>query len=88
MKTFFLCLALCVGGLTASHAAISSVPVSGSSTGIIQVGERCGEGMWRRGPANACYPFMGPGGTYRGTPLECPPGWHIGPARGACWPNR
>ena len=78
---------LSLGTIGAAHAMTVPGPASLGGNAIVQVGEGCGGGMWR-GPGGRCIPFNGPGGSYRGTTIECPPGYHIGPDRGRCWPNR
>ena len=86
VKTAVLGLAVVLGSAVAAKAAPFSLlagPVDGN---IILVGEGCGPGAWRSGLDNRCHPF---GAYAHGIPAyACPPYWHIGPRRGACWPNR
>lgn len=87
IKIAVLSMALGLGLAGAANASSFAVPAPVENGAIIQVGEGCGAGAWR-GPQGVCNRFYGPGGTYRGTVIECPPGFHIGPGRAKCWPNR
>ena len=87
IKSTVLSVCLALGFATAAHAAYLPLPPSIGNDAIVKVGEGCGWGMWR-GPDGRCNPFYGPGGPLRGTQYECPPGFHIGPGRARCWPNR
>ncbi len=87
MRTIILGLSLAFGLAGAAQAAVTPIPVPLSASPIITVGEGCGQGMWRASD-NVCRPFRTPYGSNRNTRFECPPGWHIGPRGGACWPNR
>ncbi len=87
LKLTMLTLALAAGGAKLATAAVSPLPFPQLHSAIVQVGEACGPGFWRSGLDNRCRPL----GVYASnlrTPIECPAGWHIGPGRGACWPNR
>ena len=86
LKTALMAMTMTVGLATAASAAIAVVPPAVADSGITQVGEGCGANRWR-GPDGQCRPFNTPYGNRRGTPYECPPGWHIGPQGGRCWRN-
>ena len=87
VKIMALGAMLALGLATATKAAPLLVPAGAVGSAVMQVGEGCGAWRWR-GPGGACNPFYGPGGSNRGTVYECPPGFHIGPGGGRCWPNR
>ncbi len=78
----------CVFGLaTGANATMSAGPVPTDTSAVVKVGEGCGPGRWR-GPYGGCNTFTTPYGNHRGTAFECPAGFHLGPDRGRCWPNR
>ncbi len=82
-------LSLFAAVAAAKPAGAVSLPIAApvADPAIVQVGEGCGPGGWRSGLDNRCRPL----GVYVVNPrpgIECPAGWHIGPGRGACWPNR
>ena len=79
-------LALAFAVATGARAAVPVLALPGVSGPVTKVGEGCGSGRWRDRFGN-CHWFGGPGGSNRGTAIECPPGTHIGPGRGRCWPN-
>lgn len=86
LKSVTLALSLALVMTTGARAAMPELQTQYTASSIIKVGEGCGPNRWRD-RFNRCHWFGGPGGSYRGTPIECPPGMHIGPRRGACWPN-
>jgi len=88
-------------GLMAGVSSAQAMPVGNLNAGsddaqIILVSGGCGP-YWHRGPYGGCrpggqwgYPRGGGGvdfivGPYGGR--FCPPGYHLGPYRGRCWPN-
>jgi hypothetical protein len=90
-------LALSAGGARA--AAFSPQENGGDLSQATPVSGGCGWG-YHRGPYGGCRPNgpgWGPGPGYgspgrvfvgpRGGAIICPPGYHLGPNLGACWPN-
>lgn len=77
-------------GLLAAMALVSPVvaglpvvpDVSGASP-LLSVAEGCGRG-WTHDRAGYCVPERGWGREER----ACPRGYHLGPHRERCWPNR
>lgn len=71
--------------------------VASDDAQVILVSGGCGP-YWHRGPYGGCRPggqWGYPGGGGGGVPFIegpyggrwCPPGYHLGPYRGRCWPN-
>lgn len=87
LRSLCLSLSLAFGVATGANAAFVPHSVGTFDSPVVKVGEGCGRGMWR-GPRGGCNRFYGPGGNRRGTPYECPRGFHIGPGGARCWPNR
>jgi hypothetical protein len=87
-------------GLMAGMPSAQAMPVSNIGNGdaqLILVSGGCGP-YWHRGPYGGCqpggqwgYPGGGGGGVEPifgpGGGRWCPPGYHLGPYRGRCWPN-
>ncbi len=84
IRTFAFSAAMALGLATAADAAILPLPIDNGDAGIVNVAEGCGAGFWR-GPHGHCNRFAGPGGSYRGTHIACPPGMHIGRYDRRCW---
>jgi hypothetical protein len=78
IRTLVMGTALAFSFVTASSAAITTVPPLRSSDLTVRVAEGCGPGFWR-GPVGRCHPFA--------TGRLCPPGYHIGREGRRCWPN-
>ena len=86
--------------LMAGMPNAQAMPMGNAGNGaaqVILVSGGCGP-YWHRGPYGGCrpggqwgYPGGGDGGVspifgpYGGR--WCPPGYHLGPYRGRCWPN-
>ncbi len=87
IRATVLNVTLALGLATTAHAGFAPVLVGAGNEAIIEVGEGCGQGSWR-GPGGGCNRFYGAEGNNRGTRIECPPGFHIGPGHVKCWPNR
>jgi hypothetical protein len=79
MKTIILSGALAFGLATAAGATVMPAPVGNADGFIIKAAEGCGPGFWR-GPRGHCHPMF--------DGRACPPGYHLGPERKRCWPNR
>jgi hypothetical protein len=79
MKTIVLGAALVFGLATATSATVVPAPIGKADSLIAKVAERCGPGMWR-GPGGRCHPMF--------DGRACPPGYHLGPDRKRCWPDR
>jgi hypothetical protein len=81
-------------GLTTGMPNVQAMPignVSGGDAQVILVSGGCGP-YWHRGPYGGCQPggqwgFPGGGGIRPFYHPYCPPGFHLGPYRGRCWPN-
>ncbi len=83
MKRFTLIAAIAAATLAgaASAEAMTLPQPAPAESGIIQVSGGCGL-YGHRNPYGACVPnYARP--VYR----ACPPGTHLGPYRGRCWPN-
>ena len=88
LKTTLLAARLAFTIAMVGTAAMAPAHVTiGTDGAITQVGEGCGPGRWR-GPYGGCNLFNGPGGSNRGTAIECPPGFHISWDRSRCMANR
>jgi hypothetical protein len=80
-------------GLTIGMPNVQAMPignVGGGDAQVIRVSGGCGP-YWHRGPYGGCQPggqwgFAG-GGIRPFYQPYCPPGYHLGPYRGRCWPN-
>src|SRR6201986_1945641 len=70
--------------LMAGMPNAQAMPMGNAGNGdaqVILVSGGCGP-YWHRGPDGGVSPIFGPyGGRW------CPPGFHLGPYRGRCWPN-
>jgi hypothetical protein len=87
-------------GLTAGMPSAGAMPIGNAGSGdaqVILVSGGCGP-YWHRGPYGGCQPggqWGYPPGGGGGVPFIegpgggrfCPPGYHLGPQGGRCWPN-
>ena len=74
--------------ITEAGQAANMLKAAPEQFSLVQtIGEGCGANAWRDRNGN-CHPFTGPGGSNRGTVIECPPGTHIDDAHRRCLPNR
>ncbi len=86
LKLMSLSLIATMGFAGLASASTMVLPVPPSQSAIVLVGEGCGYGLWRSGLDNRCRRIGRSGHGVAGD--FCPAGWHIGPDRRACWPNR
>jgi hypothetical protein len=85
-------------GLMIGVSNAQAMPIGDIDRGdanLILVSGGCGP-YWHRGPYGGCQPggqWGYPGARWANGGIRpfyrpyCPPGYHLGPYRGACWPN-
>jgi len=78
-RSIVLSAVLACGLASAASAGISPAPVGTAGGLVIKVAEGCGPGFWRA-PDGRCHPMF--------NGRACPPGYHLGPERKRCWPDR
>ena len=86
MRTFAL-IALAAALPAAGMASARAMPLpalAGADGGIVEVSGGCGPGG-HRDFYGRCLPNYRP--LYRPVYRACPPGFHLGPYRGRCFPN-
>lgn len=81
LKHTILSLAFALGTVASAQAVVPGpVTVQATQDGVMTVSGGCGPYAFR-GPYGGCRPIQP---AYR----PCPPGFHLGPYGGRCWPNR
>ena len=69
-----------------ARAAVHSVPAQPEVSLAVPVAEGCGPGRFRDG-YGYCRWMARRWGPPAFVARACPPGYHLGPYRGRCWPN-